>query len=409
MTCFHVKLRVRWHYCMHDEKSNPSNGILVLNAGSSSIKFSLFYNSDLSLVFSGQIKEVYTHPEMIVSDASRKLIHHEKLTIANHAQGLQHLLTWLDNKTEHMLLVGVGHRIVHGGNEFYKPTIITDEILTELDKLIPLAPLHQGHNLEAVKVLKSLYPSLPQIACFDTAFHHTQMPLSKCVPLPRRVTQEKIQRYGFHGLSYDYIASVLDDYLGQAANGKFIVAHLGNGASVCAIQDKKSVATSMGFTALEGLMMGTRSGSIDPGILIYLMQEKHYIIDDIVKLLYEESGLLGVSGLSSNMQALLSSTLPDAKAAIDLFCYSAARQMVALMVSLGGCDGIIFTAGIGENCPLIRQKIIEWLHWLSITLENNANFENAVIISAKKSKIPVYVISTNEEWMIAHYAKQRIT
>jgi acetate kinase len=281
--------------------------------------------------------------------------------------------------------------------------LITGKILKKIESLTPLAPLHQPHNLEAIKIIQSLYPKLPQIACFDTAFHCTQNKLATLYAIPRRLTQEGIIRYGFHGISYEYIASVLPKYIKNKANKKVIVAHLGNGSSMCAMKNRLSVATSMGFTALEGLMMGTRCGTIDPGIILYLLQEKNFSKEKISDLLYQESGLLGVSGISSDMRELQSSIHPNAIEALDLFCYRAARELSALCADLQGCDVIIFTAGIGENSAIIRKKICDKLKWLGILLDKKSNNNNEIIISQNKSKVLVAVIPTNEEYKIAQH------
>jgi acetate kinase len=389
------------------EKLN-SKGILVLNSGSSSIKFSLFLASNLRLIYAGQIKEIYNHARLIVTDSMQTPIENTHVEIKNHSEALKILLAWIDAKTQHIELIAIGHRVVHGGTQFENPVLITDSIIDDLAKLIPLAPLHQGHNLAAIRVIKKMSPDIPQIACFDTAFHSTQHALSKAVPLPHELTKLGIRRYGFHGLSYDYISSVLPDKIGKLAQEKIIVAHLGNGASACALYRQKSVATSMGFTALEGLMMGTRTGSIDPGILLYLLQEKKYTVAKLTKLLYEESGLLGVSGISSDMQRLIDSDSLDALAAVDLFCYRAAKEMGALITALRGCDAIVFTAGIGENSHIVRKNIMAWFDWLNISLSNALNQQNALKISDEKSKIPVFVIPTNEEYLIASQTRDRV-
>jgi len=349
-----------------------SDIVLVINSGSSSIKFSAYLANDLSLLYHG-----------------------------NYDSGLQALFTWIESLANQYRLVAVGHRVVHGGTEFYLPTIVTPEVFAKLQNLIPLAPLHQPHNLEAIKIISSIYPKLLQVACFDTAFHQTQLKLATLFAIPASLTNAGIIRYGFHGLSYEYIASVLDTYLGKLASGKIVVAHLGNGASMCAMQQQKSVATSMGFTALDGLMMGTRCGSIDPGVILYLIQQKGYTAPAVEKLLYEQSGLLGVSNFSGDMRELLQKPTAETVAAIDLFCYRAARELGAMTTTLQGCDAIVFTAGIGENTPIVRQKICEWLTWMGVALDNSANQNNSNIISHKDSKILVAVIPTNEEYMIA--------
>jgi acetate kinase len=275
--------------------------------------------------------------------------------------------------------------------------------MEKLAILIPLAPLHEPQNIQAIRIIQKTYPELPQIACFDTTFHHTQEKLATLFAIPRHFTEEGIIRYGFHGISYEYIASVMAQHIGEKANHRVIVAHLGNGASMCAMYQGKSVATSMSFTALDGLMMGTRCGRIDPGVLLYFIQEKNYSGKQLEHLLYNESGLLGVSTISHDMRILLASSDPKAKEAVDLFCYRAALEVGSLSVALGGCDALIFTAGIGEQAAVVRQKICTWLSWLGVKVNQKANQNNAIIISEEDSKIMVSVIPTNEEYMIAKH------
>lgn len=383
--------------------------MLVINSGSSSIKFSLYkdQSSGLNLFYHGQISDLDTHAQIKIIDADKKTLVQQKLSTNGHEQGFKVLFSWLaDLSLQHGRLIAVGHRVVHGGTYFTQPVIVQKKMMEEMECLIPLAPLHQPHNLEAIKIIAQLYPELPQIACFDTLFHQTQHSLAKLFALPRALTATGIIRYGFHGLSYEYIASVLPQYLGELAHEKIIVAHLGNGASMCALSQGKSIATTMGFTALDGLMMGTRTGSIDPGVVLYLLEHKNYSIAQVQHLLYNESGLLGVSGLTNNVQELLTHAQePPVQEAIDLFCYRAAQEASALCVALGGCDALIFTAGIGENVPLFRQKICEYLAWMGIKLLDDANDRNAHHISAPDSKIKVGVIPTNEELMIARHVR----
>jgi acetate kinase len=316
---------------MRKLKKMTSDAILVINAGSSSIKLSLFDYKALNL------------------------IHHQEI------KNLSEILKALPNN---LLLKAVGHRVVHGGAYFTGPVFITDDIIQKITALIPLAPLHQPHNVEAIQIIQKFYPSVPQIACFDTTFHQTQEKLAKLTALPRKFMEEGIIRYGFHGISYEYIASVLPQHIKSNSNGKIIVAHLGQGASMCAMKEYKSIATTMGFSALDGLMMGTRCGSIDPGVILYLLQEKKFTAEKLTELLYLKSGLFGVSGISNDMRELQTSTNPHAQEAVELFCYKAAKEVAALCVALEGCDGIVFTAGIGENSAIIRKKICEKLSWL---------------------------------------------
>lgn len=357
-----------------------SNVILSINAGSSSIKFSLFQFETLKLISSGEIENIFEYESSLKS-----------------------IFNWVENITEKSTLKGVGHRIVHGGSEFFKPVQINHKIIQKLTKLIPLAPLHESHNIEAIKIIAEIYPKMIQVGCFDTAFHRTQNRLATLFAIPRKLTEEGLVRYGFHGLSFEYIASVLPDKIDTTIHKKIIVAHLGQGSSVCALHELKSLSTSMGFTALDGLMMGTRCGSIDPGLILYLLQERKMTAEQINQVLYNESGLLGVSGMSSDMRELLISKKEEAKEAVNLFCYRAAREMAALSTILKGCDAVVFTAGIGENSPAVRKKICEWLEWMGIQLDDNLNIENNKIISHSQSKVVVAVVPTNEDYIIAKH------
>lgn len=343
--------------------------ILTINAGSSSIKCSLYAAETLDRL---QYISVET---------------------------LDQAMDWL----QAYRFDAIGHRIVHGGQTYHDPVIISDNVLHDLNTLIPLAPLHQPYNLEAVARLRTHYPDLEQVACFDTAFHSTQAPLNRHYPLPRALTEAGIIRYGFHGLSYAYIASVLPE---EVAEKRVIVLHLGNGASMCAMHKRKSVATTMGFTALDGLMMGTRAGNIDPGIILYLQQEKHMAVSDIENLLYHQSGLLGVSAISHDMRVLLASEDHHAKEAIELFCIRVAREIGSLTAALGGLDALVFTAGIGEHAAPVRHRICALSAWLGIELDNEANQHHASTITLPASNVAAYVIPTNEELMIARYTRE---
>lgn len=378
--------------------------ILVINSGSSSIKFSLFTcsNQRVDLYYHGQVQDLYESPQISIYNSSHVQVLTQSISAQGHEAGLTILFHWLENLPHSATLEAAGHRVVHGGTFFFHPVLVNEDAMKKMESLIPLAPLHQPHNLEAIKIINRFYPELPQVACFDTTFHRTQTRLATLFALPGPLSEEGILRYGFHGISYEYIASVITMHIGDAGNKRVIMAHLGNGASMCAMHQGKSVATSMGFTALDGLMMGTRCGRIDPGVLLYLLKEKNYSAKQVEHLLYNESGLIGVSGLSNNVQELLEHI--DNKQvleAINLFCYRAALEAGSLLVALGGCDALIFTAGIGEHAPLIRKKISEQLSWLGIKMDEEANNNNAIIISAKESTILIGVIPTNEELMIA--------
>ncbi len=381
------------------------DAILVINAGSSSIKFSIF-SSTLKLMYHGEIEKIFESPILTILDATHSEIVKQEIQSAGYELSLSTFFDWLNQQADTIKLGSAGHRVVHGGAIFYHPTLITDNVISDMESLIPLAPLHQPYNIEAIKMIKKKFPNLKQVACFDTTFHQTQDKLATLFAIPKNLTDENIIRYGFHGISYEYISSVMSAYLGDQANTRVIVAHLGSGASMCAMYQKKSVATTMGFTALDGLMMGKRCGHIDPGVLLYLMQEKHYTASTIQDLLYNKSGLLGVSGISNDVRELTSSTDPLANEAIELFCYRAALEMGSLCAALNGCNAFIFTAGIGENSAIVRKKICDRLTWLGIKICNLANQNNQSIISDKNSLITVCVIPTNEELMIAKHTNQ---
>ncbi len=389
-----------------------SEALLTLNAGSSSLKFAVFdadAPSDTAEI-SGKIEGIGRAPVFSARTADGTALDKSALetldVAAGHDQLIPQLLTWLDHHLAERSVVGVGHRVVHGGRNFSTPTLVDDSVLQQLEALTPLAPLHQPHNLAAIRAVAAWQPDLPQIACFDTSFHSTQDRLAKLFALPRALSDEGIIRYGFHGLSYDYIASVLPQHLGARSQGRVVVAHLGNGASMCAMKDHKSVATTMGFTTLDGLMMGRRSGTIDPGVILYLMQSKGMDAAEIETLLYRESGLLGVSGISNNMQVLSSSPEAGAQEAIDLYCHKAASHLAALLPAIGGLDAIVFTAGIGENSAAVRAAITNRLAWLGVELDARANAANDTRISSPASTVDVLVVPTNEEAIVAKACRQ---
>jgi acetate kinase len=306
------------------------------------------------------------------------------------------------------MLAALGHRVVHGGMRHSEPARVTPELLTELEELVPLAPLHEPHNLAPIRTAMRLNPELPQIACFDTAFHRTAPELEQAFALPYTLYEEGIRRYGFHGLSYEYIASVLPETAPEIADGRVVVAHLGNGCSACAMQARRSVATTMGFTALDGIPMGTRCGVLDPGVVLHLMQQKGMTAETLVDLLYRRSGMLGVSGVSSDFRELLASDKPRARFAIDLFCYNAARHIGSLAAALGGLDGLVFTGGVGENAAAIREQICRASAWLGLELDTLANNRHQNKISTASSRVAAYVIKTDENLMIARHARALI-
>lgn len=387
--------------------------ILVINAGSSSIKFHAFSASDgkLAPIAGGKIEEIYSNPRFQVKRQNGEIVEDRGWPAGErlgHDNAIAFLLEWLRAHAGDARLVAVGHRVVHGGERYSAPVRIDANVLAELEALIPLAPLHQPHNLAAIRSIAARDPQVPQIACFDTAFHHTQPAVATRFALPPEITQRGVRRYGFHGLSYEYIASVLPQYDERAAYGKTVVLHLGNGASMTALHHGRSIASTMGFTAVEGLVMGTRSGSLDPGVVLWMMEEAHMDAHAIETMLYKRSGLLGVSGISSDMRALLASDAPAAAEAIDLFCYRISRELGSLAAALGGIDAIVFTAGIGEYAAPVRERVCGAAAWLGVSLDTQANAQHGPRISDPQSAVDVWVIPTNEELMIARHALHRL-
>jgi acetate kinase len=386
--------------------------VLVLNAGSSSIKFSMFAIDErgpaLRLRYRGQADGIGTDPRFVVADALGNRVVDQSMALRGRSAGghdavLSVLHAWIAGHSDDLRIVAVGHRVVHGGERFAAPVVVDGAILAELDDLAPLAPLHQRQNLAAIRAVSSVASQLPQVACFDTAFHRTQSPVEQLYALPRELSATGIKHYGFHGLSYEYIASVLPGIAGDRASGRVVAAHLGNGCSMCAMRDGKSVATTMGFTALEGLPMGTRSGAIDPGVILYLLTERGMSVDDVTDLLYHRSGLLGVSGISNDMRKLLSSDSTEAAEAIDLFVHRIGRELGSLAAALGGLDVLVFTAGIGQHAAAVRARVCENAGWLGVRLDREANLGHGPRISSDDSAVPVWVIPTNEELMIAQH------
>jgi acetate kinase len=385
-----------------------SDAILVVNAGSSSIKFALFPGHERptreDLLCEGECEGIGHAVRFTAMDGKGSALIDETLQDGTaHEDALAALLRWLEQAFPRDLLIAAGHRVVHGGSIYTRPVRIDESVIAELRRLIPLAPLHQPHHLEAILALAKLHPRLPQIACFDTSFHHTQPRVASVFALPRSLTEEGVRRYGFHGLSYEFIASVLPDVIGPAAKGRVVVAHLGNGASMCAMLNRKSVATTMGFTALDGLPMGQRCGSLDPGVVLYLMEEKGMTAQEVGDLLYHESGLLGVSGLSNDMRTLLASSDPRAKEAIDLFVYRICRELGSLAAALGGLDALVFTAGIGEHAAEVRRRVCEQVAWLGIEIDHEANALGGPVITKRGGRTSAWLIPTDEDLMIARH------
>lgn len=384
-----------------------SDVLLVVNAGSSSIKFACFRREAAALapLLRGQVDGLGASPRFVARDAAGELVAERGWPPASvdHDGALAHLLAFLDEQGHADRLVGVGHRIVHGGLIYDSPVRIDAGVLAALEGLAPLAPLHQRHNLAPIRALCARRPGLAQVACFDTAFHRSNPAVAQRYALPAALHEAGIRRYGFHGLSFEYIAAALPAHDPRAARGRSVVLHLGNGASLCALQGGVSVASSMGFSTLDGLPMGTRCGAIDPGVLLYLMDEHGLDARALEHLLYHESGLLGMSGVASDMRALLASDAPGAVAALDVFVYRIGREIGSLAAALGGLDGLVFTAGIGEHAPAIRARVCRAAHWLGLELDEAANARGGPLISADGSAVSAWVLPTDEEAMIARH------
>lgn len=386
-----------------------SDLLLTLNAGSSSLKFALFEvvpGESVRAVVRGNVEGIGGDTHMTVHDASGEPLTEQALNpdggrIVDHTRALAHALGWLEHRDASSPLIAVGHRVVHGGDRFAAPLVVQDDMLADIAALAPLAPLHQPHNVAAIRALRSLKPELPQVVCFDTAFHQTQPAVARAFALPKHWRDAGVKRYGFHGLSYESVVERLPRLIGELEGKRVVIAHLGNGASLCAIEDGKSIATTMGMTPLDGLMMGTRAGSIDPGVLLHLMDAGGLSSARLARLLLRESGLLGVSGLTNDIRVLLASDSPDARFAIELFVYRIVREMGSLAAALGGLDALVFTGGIGENAAPVRAAVCEALEWLGLALDTDANAAGRQKISGRASRVSAWIIPTDEESVIA--------
>jgi acetate kinase len=387
-----------------------SGSILILNAGSSSIKFALFpadtRPTRKGRLCDGEMEGIGQRIHFFAKDGAGNTLAERQLDQGtNHEAAMTVLLEWVETRSADGGIVAVGHRVVHGGTRYAAPVRIDVGVIAELERLVPLAPLHQPHHLAAIAAVAKLHPDLPQIACFDTAFHHGQPAVASAFALPRGLAAEGVRRYGFHGLSYEYIASVLPEYLeADGADGRVVVAHLGSGASMCALRGHKSVATTMGFTALDGLMMGRRCGALDPGVILYLLQQKSMTAEAVSELLYQDSGLYGVSGISDDMRTLLASPDPRAAEAIELFVYRIGRELGSLAAALGGVDALVFTAGIGERAAEVRRRVCADSAWLGIELDETANSRGGPCISRAGCPASAWVIPTDEDLMIARHS-----
>ncbi len=387
-----------------------ADAIVVLNAGSSSIKYSVFRLEDDSpaLALRGQIEGIYTAARFVARNPDGATIltrNWDGEGPLGHDGAIRFLLDYLHGELAGHRLLAVGHRVVHGGTDYDHPVRLDSTLVEHLERFIPLAPLHQPHNLAAIRALLARAPQLPQVACCDTSFHRRMPTVAQAFALPPAITDRGVRRYGFHGLSYEYIAATLPQLDAEAARGRVVVAHLGNGASMCAIDNGRSVASTMGFTAVEGLPMGTRSGALDPGVLLYLMDELKMDVRAIEKLLYHQSGLLGVSGVSSDMRTLLASDDPRAAFAVELFCYRIHRELGSLAAALGGLDALVFTGGIGEHAATVRARVLQLAAWLGIEADAAANANHGPRLTTPDSRTRAWVIPTDEERMIARHTR----
>jgi acetate kinase len=384
--------------------------ILVLNAGSSSIKFALFsagsWPVTQSLLCKGGMDELGHQVQFAAKGPSGQILIRQTLpSDTTHEDALGVLLRWFEEHFLDIKLVAAGHRVALSGMKYKAPVLLDSQVIADLTALNPLAPLHQPHHIAAIEALARLHPALPQFACFDTSFHQTQPRVATLFALPRALTEEGVRRYGFHGLSYEYIASALPEFLGsEGANGLIVICHLGSGASMCAIKQRKSVATTTGFTGLDGLPMSRRCGNLDPGVVLYLLQQKSMSANAISHLLYNESGLFGMSGISDDMRDLIASEDPHAAEAIDVFVYRIGRELGGLVACLGGLDALVFTAGIGENAAVIRRRVCEDAAWIGVEIDHAANDAGEPCITRPESKVSAWVIPTDEDLMIARHS-----
>ena len=379
----------------------PGARILVLNAGSSSLKFALYpAGGGRGSEIRGEVAGIGRAPRFAVRRGGRAPETRDAASASDARSALDAVFDWLESGVPDARVAAVGHRVVHGGPRT-GPAAVDATLLEELRRIVPLAPLHQPHNLEAIEAASERFPGVPQAACFDTSFHRGRPVLADLVALPEEIRRAGVQRYGFHGLSYESIAGVLPRVAPELARGRVIVAHLGSGASLCALRDGRAVDTTMGFTALDGLCMGTRPGSLDPGIVLFLFQSLGLSAKDVETLLYERSGLLGVSGIAADMRELLASDAPAARLAVDFFVRRVAQEIGALAAVLGGVDGLVFTAGIGENSAAVRARIGEASRWLGVELDDTANAAHGPRISRPGARVSAWVVPTDEEKMIA--------
>jgi acetate kinase len=385
-----------------------TDAVLAFNAGSSSLKFALFAcrGAAIEPLFRGQLEDLDEDPRFLVADATgRRLVDQDLGQLRpgawTHPEALAHLLHWVDAHDDDLVLRAIGHRVVHGGESFVGPVIVDEAVVDAIEALTALAPLHQPASIAPIRALAALRPALPQVACFDTAFHATLDPVERTFAIGADLRAHGVRRFGFHGLSYEYIAGELPARIGALAEGRVLVAHLGNGASMCAMHGRRSRATTMGFTALDGLMMGTRCGALDPGAVLHLLRHAGVDAATLERKLYREAGLLGVSGLSHDMRTLLASSAPAAALAVDMYCHRIVREVGSLAAAIGGLDALVFTAGIGENAAPVRARVVDALGWMGLRLDARANQSGAACITTADSRVQAFVIPTNEEAVVA--------
>ncbi|MGL4406534.1 MAG: acetate/propionate family kinase, partial [Notoacmeibacter sp.] len=375
-----------------------SNHILTLNAGSSSLKFALFSDLELECKAIGQIEGLGTDPKLTLRDGKGTKILSDDLeganAVADHTAALARIILEIEQRFPQAKIGKVGHRVVHGGIKFTSSTLVDQAVMTELEGLKSLAPLHQPHNLAGIKAALAAFPGAPQVACFDTAFHRSHPFVNDTFALPRELYDEGVRRYGFHGLSYEYVAGKLEELAPHHARGRVVICHLGSGASMCGLRNSQSIASTMGFSALDGLPMGTRPGQLDPGVVLYLLQEKGMTPDEVSDLLYKKSGLKGLSGISNDMRDLEASAEPHAKEAIDYFVFRVRREIGAMAAVLEGLDAVVFCGGIGENSRQIREYVLEAMEWIGVELDLSRNRANETVISSDRSRVRVLVIPT---------------
>ena len=387
-----------------------TDGVLTFNAGSSSLKFALFAcrSGAIEPLFRGQLEDLDEDPRFLVADAAGRRIVDQDLGQLRpgtwtHSEALAHLLHWIDVHDDDLVQRAIGHRVVHGGEPFVAPVIVDETVVDAIEALTVLAPLHQPASIAPIRALAALRPALPQVACFDTAFHATLDPIERTFAIGADLRAHGVRRFGFHGLSYEYIAGELPARIGTMAEGRVLVAHLGNGASMCAMHGRRSRATTMGFTALDGLMMGTRCGALDPGAVLHLLRHAGLDAATLERKLYREAGLLGVSGLSHDMRTLLASSAPAAALAVDIYCHRIVREVGSLAAAIGGIDALVFTAGIGENAAPVRARVVDAIGWMGLRLDARANESGASCITTTDSRVPAFVIPTNEEAVVARH------